>query len=61
MLQLLSLLSYFAQNQRNAGRGASKKWRESLKVQQGGSKKSLGDWIKDRCNAADAGNYFIFV
>lgn len=61
MFQLLCLLSFLAQNPRNAGRGASKKWRESLKVQEGGSRKSLGAWIEDSCNAADAGSYFDII
>ena len=60
-LQLLSSASLFAQNQRNAGKGTRKKWRESLKVQEGDNKKSLGTWIEDRCNAADAGIYFILL
>lgn len=41
--------------EKHAGRGASKKWRESLRVANGATKQSLGSWIEDRCNAADAG------
>ena len=36
------------------GRKASRKWRESIRVVNG-SNMSLGQWIEDRCNAADAG------
>lgn len=36
------------------GRKACRKWRESIRVVDG-SNISLGQWIEDRCNAADAG------
>ncbi|KAL3137201.1 hypothetical protein ABBQ32_006760 [Trebouxia sp. C0010 RCD-2024] len=39
----------------HAGRGASKKWRESLKVGEGSDIKSLGAWIEEKCNAAGTG------
>ncbi|KAL0038116.1 hypothetical protein WJX79_003443 [Trebouxia sp. C0005] len=38
----------------HGGRKASRKWRESIRVVNG-SNMSLGQWIEDRCNAADAG------
>lgn len=54
---LNSELSYMpAEDDSDAGRGASKKWRESLRVGEGGRKTSLGTWIENKCTAADTGN-----
>lgn len=37
------------------GKGTSKKWRESLRVGEGGRKTSLDTWIEKKCIAADTG------
>lgn len=58
LLRLRCLLRLSAHSQHIAGRGARKKWRESIRIQEGGSKKHLGTWIEERCNAADAGSDF---
>lgn len=55
-LQLFRLYCSLRLSAEIAGRGARKKWRESIRVQEGGSKTHLGTWIEERCNAADAGS-----